>query len=125
MIEVVLVRAGNLEQASRATIAVSEGTLALPDSFDERLIPVSFEPGEQQKTITISGVQQADLEAPGTVNLSLSNPSEGTELIRPRTAILEVFPLEPLPPDIPAPYPHLLQNWGHREKLFLPQLTIL
>ena len=103
MIEVVLVRAGNLEQASRATIAVSEGTLALPDSFDERLIPVSFEPGEQQKTITISGVQQADLEAPGTVNLSLSNPSEGTELIRPRTAILEVFPLEPLPPDIPAP----------------------
>ncbi len=105
IMDVVLVRAGNLEQASRATIAVSEGTLALPDSFDERLIPVSFEPGEQQKTITITGVQQSNLEAPGTVNLSLSNPSQGTELIRPRTAILEVFPVEPPPPDIPEPLP--------------------
>ncbi|WP_159788117.1 Calx-beta domain-containing protein [Sodalinema gerasimenkoae] len=105
IMDVVLVRGGNLEQASQVTIAVSEGTLALPDSFAERLIPVSFEPGEQQKTITITGVQQADLEAPGTVNLSLSNPSQGTELIRPRTAILEVFPVEPPPPDIPDPLP--------------------
>lgn len=103
IMEVVLTRSGNLEQASQATITVSEGTLALPESFGERLIPVTFEPGEERQTITITGVQQADLAAPGTVNLSLSNPSPGTELIQPRTAILEVFEVEPPPPDEPEP----------------------
>jgi len=103
IMDVVLVRSGNLEQASQATITVSEGTLALPESFGERLIPVTFEPGEERQTITITGVQQSDLAAPGTVNLSLSDPSPGTELIRPRTAILEVFEVEPPPPDEPQP----------------------
>ncbi len=103
IMEVVLTRVGNIEQASQATITVSEGTLALPESFGERLIPVRFEPGEERQTITITGVQESDLAAPGTVNLSLSNPSSGTELIRPRTAILEVFEVEPPPPDEPQP----------------------
>jgi hypothetical protein len=101
IMEVVLVRSGNLEQASQATITVSEGTLALPESFGDRLIPVTFEPGQERQTITITGVQQSELAAPGTVNLSLSNPSPGTELIRPRSAILEVFEVDPPPPDEP------------------------
>ncbi|MBO9999030.1 MAG: hypothetical protein J7641_08500, partial [Cyanobacteria bacterium SID2] len=88
---VTVVRSGNTDGNSTVTIVLSDGTATFPEDYDNTPIEVSFAPGETEITVDVPIAEDVSVEAAETVNLALTNPSEGTLLGSQATAILAIF----------------------------------
>lgn len=102
---VTVVRSGNLNRTSRATIALSDGTASFPEDYDNTPIAVEFQPGETERVVRVPVVDDAIAEDSETVNLTLTDPSDGTQLNGDRTAVLVINDNDGIDPEPPPPPP--------------------
>ncbi len=84
-------RTGNTTGAVSVTINLTNGTATAPSDYNNTPITVNFANGETSKTITIPIVNDSQLEADETVNLTLSNPTGGATLGTQTTAVLTII----------------------------------
>ncbi|OAB60340.1 hypothetical protein AY599_00635 [Leptolyngbya valderiana BDU 20041] len=100
---VTVVRSGNLDKTSTATVVLNDGTATFPTDYDNTPIEISFAPNETEKTINVPISEDLEVESAETINLALTNPSAGTMLGTQATAILVVFDNDTEPPEPPEP----------------------
>jgi hypothetical protein len=78
--------------------ASSDGTAMAGSDYTTVIGSLSFADGVTSQTFTIDILDDADYEGDETVNLSLSNPTGGTGLGAPASAVLTIAEDEPVPP---------------------------
>ncbi|GCA95830.1 Calx-beta domain-containing protein, partial [Microcystis aeruginosa] len=88
---VTLTRNNGSDGAVSATINLTNGTATAPSDYNNTPITVNFANGETSKTVTIPIVNDSQLEADETVNLTLSNPTGGATLGTQTTAVLTIL----------------------------------
>ena len=74
-----------------ATISLSDGTATAGNDYINTSITVTFANGETSKTVTISINNDTVYEPTETVNLTLSNPTNGATLGTQTTAVLNLI----------------------------------
>ncbi|WP_287630137.1 MULTISPECIES: Calx-beta domain-containing protein [unclassified Microcystis] len=84
-------RTGNTTGAVSVTVNLTNGTATAPSDYNNTPITVNFANGETSKTVTIPIVNDSQLEADETFNLSLSNPQGGAILGTQTTAVLTIL----------------------------------
>ncbi|MCA2906031.1 ELWxxDGT repeat protein, partial [Microcystis sp. M042S1] len=91
VVAVTVNRTENTTGAVSATINLTNGTATAPSDYNNTPITVNFANGETSKTVTIPIVNDSQLEADETINLSLSNPQGGAILGTQTTAVLTII----------------------------------
>ncbi|NCQ75846.1 MAG: hypothetical protein GPI98_20145, partial [Microcystis aeruginosa W13-13] len=84
-------RAGNNTGAVSVTLSLSSGTATAGSDYNNTPITVNFANGETSKTVNIPIINDSQLEADETVNLTLSNPQGGATLGTQTTAVLTII----------------------------------
>ncbi|NEQ40033.1 MAG: hypothetical protein F6K40_28840, partial [Okeania sp. SIO3I5] len=88
--EVTVTRSNGSSGAVSVTLTPSDGTATATDDYDDTAITVNFADGETQKTVNIPIVDDSDIEGDETINLALSNATNGATLGTQDTAVLRV-----------------------------------
>ena len=91
VIAVTLTRSNGSDGAVSVRINLTNGTATAPSDYNNTAITVNFANGETSKTVTIPIVNDSQLEADETINLSLSNPQGGATLGTQTTAVLTIL----------------------------------
>ncbi|MFN6010713.1 MAG: Calx-beta domain-containing protein, partial [Microcystis sp.] len=91
VVAVTVNRTGNMTGAVSVRINLTNGTATAPSDYNNTPITVNFANGETSKTVTIPIVNDSQLEADETINLSLSNPQGGAILGTQTTAVLTIL----------------------------------
>jgi len=88
---VTIERSGIITESVTVTLNLSNGTAIAGSDYNNTPITVNFAPGETSKTVNIPIINDSQLEADETVNLSLSNPTGGAILGTQTTAVLTII----------------------------------
>ncbi|TRU88111.1 MAG: hypothetical protein EWV76_09640 [Microcystis novacekii Mn_MB_F_20050700_S1] len=88
---VTIERSGIITESVSVTLNLSNGTAIAGSDYNSSPRSVTFAPGETSKTVTIPIVNDSQLEADETVNLTLSNPTVGAILGTQTTAVLTII----------------------------------
>lgn len=88
---ITVTREGRLDQAFSAAIALTDGTATAPFDYDNTPILVNFAPGEIVQTVAVPIVDDTESEPTETLQLTLTNPSEGAKIGPQNAAILEIL----------------------------------
>nr|NCQ85347.1 hypothetical protein [Microcystis aeruginosa W13-18] len=88
---VTLTRTNGSDGEVSVRINLTNGTATAPSDYNNTPITVNFANGETSKTVTIPIVNDSQLEADETINLSLSNPQGGATLGTQTTAVLTII----------------------------------
>ncbi|MFM6439732.1 MAG: Calx-beta domain-containing protein, partial [Microcystis panniformis] len=83
-------RTGNSVGAVSVNLNLTNGTATSPLDYNNTPITVTFADGETSKTITIPIVKDTAYEGNETVNLTLSNPTNGATIGTQKTATLTI-----------------------------------
>jgi Ca2+-binding RTX toxin-like protein len=89
--QVTVIRTGSLAGQVSVTLILTDGTAQAPSDYNQTPISVIFSDGENSKTVTIPIVDDIAFETSETINLSLSNPSNGFNLGGQNTATLTII----------------------------------
>lgn len=89
--QVTLTRTGGSTGAVSATVNLSNGTATAGNDYIQTPIIVTFADGETSKTVNISVVDDNIFEGFETINLTLSNATDGASLGVIKQAILNIF----------------------------------
>ncbi|MFM6322274.1 MAG: LamG-like jellyroll fold domain-containing protein, partial [Microcystis panniformis] len=89
-VQVTVIRTGGFSGEVSATLNLSGGTATLSQDYSQSAVTVNFASGETQKIVTIPLIDDLDIEGDKTVNLSLSNPTNGAIIGEQSTAILTI-----------------------------------
>jgi VCBS repeat-containing protein len=84
-------RSNGTTGAISATLLLSDGTATAPSDFNGSPITVSFANREPSKTVIIPIIDDSILESTETINLSLSNPSNGATIGSQNTATVNII----------------------------------
>lgn len=88
---VTVTRTGSIIRAVGATLNLSNGTATSAADYDNAPINVNFAEGETTKTVVVPIVDDALVESPETINLSLTNPKGGALIGTQNSATLTVI----------------------------------
>ncbi|MCZ8227089.1 MAG: lectin-like protein [Microcystis sp. LE19-84.1B] len=88
--EITLTRSINTQGQVSVTVTPSNGTATASNDYNNALITVTFADGETSKKIAIPIVKDTGYEGNETVNLTLSNPTNGATLGTQKTATLTI-----------------------------------
>nr|NCR77171.1 hypothetical protein [Microcystis aeruginosa K13-06] len=88
---VTLTRTNGSDGAVSATINLTNGTATTGSDYNNTAITVNFANGETSKTVTIPIIDDSIFEATETINLSLSNPSNGVTIGSQNSAIVNII----------------------------------
>ena len=88
--EITLTRSLNTQGQVSVTIALSGGTATLSQDYSQSAVTVNFASGETQKIVKIPLIDDFDIEGDETVNLNLSNPTNGAIIGEQSTAVLTI-----------------------------------
>ena len=88
-------RTNGSDGSVKATINLSNGTATAPDDYNNSPIIVTFTDGETTQTITIPIVNDILPESSETINLTLTNPTNGASLGEQKTATLTIVDNDP------------------------------
>jgi Ca2+-binding RTX toxin-like protein len=88
--EITLVRSGGSDGSVNVTVTPSNGSASAPDDYTSGQQVATFLDGQTQATVTIPIVEDTILEGDETVNLALSDPTNGATLGTQTTAILTI-----------------------------------
>ncbi|MCT7954104.1 Calx-beta domain-containing protein [Laspinema palackyanum] len=88
---VTVTREGRLESAFSAVIALTNGTATAPLDYNNTPILVNFAPGETVQTVAVPIVNDIESEPNETVQLTLTNPSQGARIGPQNAATLAVL----------------------------------
>jgi Calx-beta domain/RTX calcium-binding nonapeptide repeat (4 copies) len=103
-------RTGISNILASATITLTDGTATTLADYQNTPIDVNLGIGETQKVIAIPIVDDAILEPSETLNLTLSNPSDGVTIGVPNFAVVEIVDNDvEVPPPVPPTPPGILQ----------------
>ncbi|BAZ10924.1 hypothetical protein NIES4071_27480 [Calothrix sp. NIES-4071] len=91
VIAVTITRAGGSDGEVSATLTPSNGTATAPTDYNSNPITVTFADGETSKIVTIPIVDDTLFESNETINLALSNPTNGATIGTQNTATLTIF----------------------------------
>ncbi|BDA73778.1 hypothetical protein CAL7716_079440 [Calothrix sp. PCC 7716] len=91
VVAVTITRAGGSDGEVSATLTPSNGTATAPTDYNSNPITVSFADGETSKTVTIPIVDDTVFESNETINLALSNPTNGATIGTQNTATLTIL----------------------------------
>ncbi len=94
---ITLVRQQGSLGAVSVTLTLTNGMATAPADYDNNNITVNFAEGETSKTVTIPIVNDSLYESNETVNLTLSNPTNGASLGTQKTATLTIIDNDALP----------------------------
>ncbi|MGB7273146.1 MAG: Calx-beta domain-containing protein [Geitlerinemataceae cyanobacterium] len=105
---VTVVRTGISSIPASATITLTDGTASALTDYNSTPISIDFEIGETEKVVAIPIADDTILEPSETLNLTLSNPSNGVTIGIPNFAVVEIadndlevpLPVPPTPPGI-------------------------
>lgn len=105
---VTVVRTGISSIPASATITLTDGTASALTDYNSTPISINFEIGETEKVVAIPIADDTILEPSETLNLTLSNPSNGVTIGIPNFAVVEIadndlevpLPVPPTPPGI-------------------------
>ena len=86
-----MIRTGSLVGQVSVTLISTNGTAQAPSDYNQTPISVIFNDGENSKTVTIPIVDDTLFEVNETINLALSNPSNGFNLGGQNTATLTII----------------------------------
>ena len=89
--QVTVIRTGSLVGQVSVTLISTNGTAQAPSDYNQTPISVIFNNGENSKTVTIPIVDDTTFELNETINLALSNPSNGFNLGGQNTATLTII----------------------------------
>ncbi|MDB9435378.1 Calx-beta domain-containing protein, partial [Dolichospermum lemmermannii CS-548] len=89
--QVTVIRTGSLVGQVSVTLISTNGTAQAPSDYNQIPISVIFNDGENSKTVTIPIVDDTTFELNETINLALSNPSNGFNLGGQNTATLTII----------------------------------
>lgn len=95
--QVTVIRSGLTSTAVSATINLSDGTAIAPDDYTNSSITVNFAAGETSKTVSIPINNDSVLESTETINLTLTNPTNGATLGTQTTATLNIIDNDAVP----------------------------
>ncbi|MCZ8190879.1 MAG: Ig-like domain-containing protein [Microcystis sp. LE19-338.1B] len=87
---ITLIRTNGSQGEVSVTVTPSNGTATAPNDYNNNPITVTFADGETSKTITIPIVKDTAYEGNETLNLTLSNPTNGATLDTQKTATLTI-----------------------------------
>lgn len=104
-LEVTIVRTGVATRPASATITLTDGTATAFEDYISDPITVAFEEGETEKVIEIPILDDETVESCETLNLTLSNPSDGVSIGIPNFAVVEIIDNDVEPPQPPPPNP--------------------
>jgi hypothetical protein len=104
-IAVTVIKSGVTTVPASATITLTDGTAIAFDDYINTLIPVTLEIGETEKVVEIPIRDDEMVEPSETLNLTLSNPSEGVTIGVPNFAVVEIIDNDFEPPQPPPPIP--------------------
>lgn len=88
---VTVTRSGRLNQAFSAAIALTNGPATAPFDYDNTPILVNFAPGETVQTVAVPIIDDTESEPTETVQLTLTNPSEGARIGPQNAATLAIL----------------------------------
>ncbi|MBD2302710.1 Calx-beta domain-containing protein [Nostoc sp. FACHB-190] len=97
VIAVTVTRTGGSDLEVSATIALTNGTAIAPDDYNNQNIVVNFADGETSKLVTIPIINDGVFEANETINLTLTNPTNGATLGSQQTATLTIIDNDAIP----------------------------
>ena len=89
--EVTIIRTNGSDGDVSATIYLTPGTATPNTDYNNNSIRVDFANGETSKTVTIPIIDDPELEADETINLTLNNPSNGAIIGTENTATLTII----------------------------------
>jgi hypothetical protein len=88
---VIINRDGGSDGEVSVTVTLSDGTATATDDYDDTPITVTFADGETEKIVPITINDDTLSEPTETVNLTLTNPTNGATLGSQTTAILDIL----------------------------------
>ncbi|TRU25838.1 MAG: hypothetical protein EWV81_11255, partial [Microcystis aeruginosa Ma_SC_T_19800800_S464] len=88
---VTLTRTNGSDGAVSVRINLTNGTATAPSDYNNTPITVNFANGETAKTVNIPIIDDSVLETTETINLSLSNPSNGVTIGSQNSAIVNII----------------------------------
>ncbi|AKE63138.1 Alkaline phosphatase [Microcystis aeruginosa NIES-2549] len=88
---IIINRTGGSDGTVSATITYIGGTATAPSDYTNTPITVNFADGENSKTVTIPIVNDSNFEPNETVNLALTNPTNGATIGTQATANLTII----------------------------------
>ncbi|GBF78821.1 hemolysin-type calcium-binding region [Aphanothece sacrum FPU1] len=98
VVAVTVVRSGAVQTEVSATITLNNGTAISPEDYNNTPIIVNFAQGETSQTVIIPIIDDSEFELDETINLTLTNPTNGAVLGSQNTASLTIVDNEiPLP----------------------------
>jgi hypothetical protein len=97
VVAVTVTRTGGSDGEVSVTLTPSNGSAITPDDYANTPITVTFANGETSKTVDIPINDDAVYEPTETVNLTLSNPSNGATLGTQTTAVLNIIDNDGVP----------------------------
>jgi Ca2+-binding RTX toxin-like protein len=91
VVAVTITRMGGSNGAVSTTVSLTDGTATAPSDYGNNSIVVSFADGDTtSKTVTIPIVNDTLIEGNETVNLTLTNPTDGATLGTQKSAVLTI-----------------------------------
>ena len=92
LLEVVIRRSGDLSEPASVNYATSNGSAIAGKDYDETSGRLNFDSGEGTQTLTINVniLDDAIFEEDETFNITLSNPTNGSELGSPLTTVVRI-----------------------------------
>ncbi|NCQ69135.1 MAG: tandem-95 repeat protein [Microcystis aeruginosa W13-16] len=88
--QIKIIRTGGSQGEVSTTIDLTNGT-ATSEDYDKTSIPVTFANGETEKFVTVPITNDTFVENPETINLTLTNPTNGATLGSQNTATLTIL----------------------------------
>jgi hypothetical protein len=88
---VTVTREGRLDQPFFATVALTDGTATAPFDYNNTPILVNFAPGETVQTVAVPIVNDTESEPNETLQVTLTNPSEGARMGPQNAATLAIL----------------------------------
>jgi hypothetical protein len=86
-----LIRTGGSDGEVTVTLTLSNGTATAGSDYNNLPITVTFTDGETSKTVVIPIIDDSVYETTETVNLTLSNPTDGATLGTQQNAVLNIL----------------------------------
>ncbi|MBD1999288.1 putative Ig domain-containing protein [Leptolyngbya sp. FACHB-541] len=114
-------RTSDSDEIVSAMVNLVDGTATMLTDYDNSAIAVNFAPGETTKTVTIPIADDILFEANETINLTLSNPTEGVAIGTQNTATLTIIDDDDL--TILNPIPDLNANQDTAFSFTIPANT--
>ncbi|WP_218653149.1 ELWxxDGT repeat protein [Nostoc sp. TCL26-01] len=88
---VTLTRTGGSDGAVSVTVNLSNGTATAGNDYYNSPITVNFVDGETSRTVTIPIIDDSNLESSETINLSLTNPTNGATVGSQNSAVVNII----------------------------------